>query len=86
MPTYEYECEKCSHKFEQLQKITDGPLRVCPKCGGKIDRLIGSGGGFIFKGPGFYVNDYKNKGKAAENKTPQCPKSNSCKDCSLNNE
>jgi putative FmdB family regulatory protein len=59
MPTYEYECEVCHHHFEEFQKITDKPIRKCPKCGKKTKRLISRGGGFIFKGSGFYITDYK---------------------------
>ncbi len=59
MPTYEYECLDCKHTFEEFQKITDEPLKQCPKCGGKIRRLISGGAGLIFKGSGFYVTDYK---------------------------
>ena len=73
MPTYEYECAKCKHKFEKFQSMTDKLLKKCPKCGGKVDRLIGSGSGIIFKGSGFYQTDYKNKKK--------CEKSDSCKGC-----
>lgn len=62
MPTYEYECEGCGHKFEEFQSMTDKPLRKCPKCGkSKLQRLIGSGAGIIFKGSGFYETDYKRK-------------------------
>jgi len=61
MPTYEYECEKCHHQFEQLQKITDEPVKVCPICGGKVKRLISGGGGFLFKGNGFYTTDYRSE-------------------------
>lgn len=59
MPTYEYECARCQHTFEEFQKITDKPLTKCPKCGGKLRRLITGGVGLIFKGSGFYVTDYK---------------------------
>jgi len=59
MPTYEYECTQCNHKFEEYQKITDLPLKNCPKCQGKLRRLITGGAGLIFKGTGFYVTDYK---------------------------
>lgn len=59
MPTYEYECTECKHIFEEFQKITDKPLKKCPKCGGKLRRLITGGVGLIFKGSGFYVTDYK---------------------------
>ncbi len=64
MPTYEYECVNCNKIFDIFQKITDKPLDKCPKCHKKISRLIGSGGGLIFKGSGFYANDYaKSKSK-----------------------
>jgi len=59
MPTYEYECLHCKYIFEEFQRITDKPLEKCPKCGGKLRRLITGGAGFIFKGSGFYVTDYK---------------------------
>ena len=67
MPTYEYVCAKCDHHFEIIQPITDEPLGVCPKqfCGlrkwgkGKVKRVIGAGGGLLFKGSGFYITDYR---------------------------
>ncbi len=63
MPTYEYECTKCGHTFEALQSMKDSPLSSCPKCRGKVRRLIGGGLGVIFKGSGFYSTDNK-KGSA----------------------
>lgn len=74
MPTYEYECQKCQHKFEIFQSMTAKPLDKCPKCGGKVKRLIGSGGGIIFKGSGFYATDYR-KGKKDKEEKP-CEKAN----------
>jgi len=59
MPTYEYECLKCKYKFEKFQNMTEEPLKVCPRCGGNLRRLIGAGAGIIFKGKGFYQTDYK---------------------------
>jgi putative FmdB family regulatory protein len=61
MPTYEYECEKCGYVFEEYQSITAEPLKKCPKegCGGAVHRLFSAGGGFIFKGSGFYATDYR---------------------------
>ncbi|MFZ1081995.1 MAG: FmdB family zinc ribbon protein [Candidatus Kryptoniota bacterium] len=59
MPTYEYKCEKCGNVFEEFQSITDDSITKCPKCGGKVHRLIGAGAGLIFKGSGFYLTDYK---------------------------
>ena len=69
MPTYQYLCSLCGQTFETSQSITDDPLSNCldPVCGGEgtLERLIGSGGGFIFKGSGFYANDYKKSPVAA---------------------
>lgn len=61
MPTYEYECEKCGQRFEAFQSITAEPLTKCTKegCDGKVKRLFSTGGGFIFKGSGFYITDYR---------------------------
>ena len=69
MPTYDYACESCGHEFEQFQAITARLLRKCPVCGKyKLRRLIGTGGGVIFKGSGFYQTDYRSESyrKAAE--------------------
>jgi putative FmdB family regulatory protein len=59
MPTYEYECLECKHRFEAFQSMKEEPLKECPKCHAEVKRLIGTGAGIIFKGSGFYVNDYK---------------------------
>jgi putative FmdB family regulatory protein len=60
MPTYEYLCNKCSHRFEVFQGIRDKHLRKCPSCGRlALKRLVGSGGALIFKGSGFYITDYR---------------------------
>jgi len=77
MPTYEYECKKCSHNFEVFQSISDSPLTNCPKCGGEVRRLIFGGAGVIFKGSGFYVTDKKSAatGTAAAAKTEKKPAS-----------
>jgi putative FmdB family regulatory protein len=67
MPTYEYECEGCGHRFEEFQQISEAPLKSCPKCRKrKLRRLIGAGGAVIFKGPGFYETDYRSKQYSAE--------------------
>lgn len=60
MPTYDYRCLSCKHKFELFQSMTEEPISTCPKCGGEVKRLIGAGAGPIFKGSGFYQTDYKN--------------------------
>ncbi|NOZ64153.1 MAG: zinc ribbon domain-containing protein [Caldiserica bacterium] len=59
MPTYEYECEDCGYRFEKFQGITEDPVKICHRCGGKVKRLLSGGGGVIFKGNGFYATDYK---------------------------
>ena len=61
MPTYDYKCTECNHTFEVFQRMSDEPLKSCPKCKGAVKRLIGAGAGPIFKGSGFYQTDYKNK-------------------------
>ena len=69
MPTYEYECEACGHRFEEFQSITASALKKCPECGKRrLRRLIGAGAGVIFKGSGFYQTDYRSDAykKAAE--------------------
>ena len=61
MPTYEYQCEQCKRRHEIFQSITAKPLTKCPKCKGNIKRLLGIGSGFLFKGKGFYITDYRSK-------------------------
>ena len=65
MPTYEYECRSCQHRFEKFQSMSEAPVRVCPACGGSVRRVIGGGMGLIFKGPGFYVTDSKSSAASA---------------------
>ncbi len=72
MPTYEYQCNACKHRFEELQSFSEAPLKKCPACKKKkLQRLIGTGAAIIFKGSGFYQTDYrsesyKNAAKADE--------------------
>ena len=61
MPTYEYECRKCGHRFERFQSMTAKPLRSCPRCRGRVQRLVGTGAGILFKGSGFYQTDYRSE-------------------------
>jgi putative FmdB family regulatory protein len=61
MPNYEYLCQKCGHRFEQIRKFSDKQLRKCPECGGVIEQVI-SAPAVQFKGSGWYVNDYPKKG------------------------
>jgi putative FmdB family regulatory protein len=67
MPTYEYECRDCGHAFERFQGINEDPIGECPECEGKVRRLISSGGGLVFKGPGFYATDYRS-GRSSDDK------------------
>jgi putative FmdB family regulatory protein len=62
MPTYEYECHKCGHRFEVIQKITDDPISSCEKCKGPV-RKVFHPVGILFKGSGFHVNDYGKSGR-----------------------
>ena len=57
MPTYEYLCRECSHRFETWQKMTEEPLTICPQCGGHIRRVLFPTG-IVFKGQGFYKTDH----------------------------
>ena len=72
MPTYDYECDACGHRFEEFQSMKDDPLKKCPECKKKkLRRLIGTGAAILFKGSGFYQTDYrsesyKSAAKAAE--------------------
>lgn len=60
MPTYEYRCTN-GHDFERFQKMSDDPVAECPECGEASERLISGGAGFIFKGDGFYITDYRSE-------------------------
>ena len=78
MPTYEYECEKCGHRFERFQSMTDDPVKRCPECRCKVRRLLGTGSGIIFKGSGFYETDYRSsdyKEKAKKETSTAAPSS-----------
>ena len=60
MPTYDYVCKNCDHKWELFQSMKDNPIRKCPSCSKlKAKRVIGPGAGIIFKGSGFYQTDYR---------------------------
>lgn len=59
MPTYEYQCQDCHYKVEYFQSMSEAPRTVCPRCHGRLRRMVTSGAGLIFKGSGFYITDYK---------------------------
>jgi putative FmdB family regulatory protein len=67
MPIYEFECRKCKAPLEVFQKMNDKPPVKCPKCGGKLEKLI-SASAFQFKGSGWYVTDYAGKSRKAAEK------------------
>jgi len=81
MPTYEYVCLKCKHKFEKVQSMSDAALTTCPKelCGqkkwgkGKVKRAITAGAGLIFKGSGVYITDYRSENYKAGAKKDSAP-------------
>ncbi len=70
MPTYEYRCPS-GHHFELFQKMSEEPRAACPECGSESERVISGGAGFLFKGEGFYITDYRSEDykKAAEKET-----------------
>ncbi len=78
MPTYEYLCTACGKKFDQLQSMSEAPLKKCIYCKkGKVERLIGAGAGLIFKGTGFYITDYKKSKPSDSGPSKDIPKSDS---------
>ncbi len=71
MPVYEYQCQKCRHHLEKLQKVSDSALRACPQCGEEeLIKLI-SAAGFQLKGSGWYATDFKNKAKEKSETTTE---------------
>ncbi len=67
VPIYEYECERCQHRFEIMQRFSERPLKKCEECGGPVHKIL-SAPGLVFKGSGWYVTDYANpeRKKAAD--------------------
>jgi putative FmdB family regulatory protein len=63
MPLYEYQCKKCGHRFEKIQKFSDKMVKKCPDCGGPVEQMI-SAPAVQFKGSGWYVTDYAKKSHA----------------------
>jgi putative FmdB family regulatory protein len=60
MPLYEYQCKKCHHRFERIQKFSDPHVKKCPDCGGPVEQMV-SAPAVQFKGTGWYVTDYPKK-------------------------
>ena len=63
MPIYEYQCQACGHEFEQLQKVSEDPIKQCPKCSKEAAQRLVSASGFQLKGTGWYETDFKNSGQ-----------------------
>ena len=63
MPLYEYQCKQCAHRFEKIQSFSAPEEKLCPECGGEVEKLI-SAPAIQFKGAGWYVNDYAGRNKA----------------------
>jgi len=72
MPIYEYKCTKCGHIFEELRSMTDGEGATCPKCGAPAKKIFSGSVGFIFKGSGFYITDYKNSSNGNGKNQGEC--------------
>ncbi len=82
MPLYEYQCKKCGHRFERIQRFSDPMVKKCPECGGKVEQMI-SAPAVQFKGSGWYVTDYAKKSSGAsksESKSDSDGKGDSAKD------
>jgi putative FmdB family regulatory protein len=60
LPLYPYRCTQCGHRFEKIQRFSEEPVKVCPQCGGAVERVL-TAPGLQFKGAGWYVNDYAPK-------------------------
>ena len=78
MPLYPYRCTQCGHRFEKIQSFSAEPEKVCPKCGGPVERIL-TAPGLQFKGAGWYVNDYAPKAASgsSDNKTSDSAASSS---------
>ncbi len=81
MPTYEYRCTECGHRFDEFQLMTEPPVEDCPRCGAHVERVISGGAGFLFKGSGFYITDYRSDSykKAAEHDKPATTETSNAK-------
>lgn len=89
MPTYDYVCENCGHKFELFQAMKDDPIKKCPECKKpKLRRLFGTGAALMFKGSGFYTTDYRSdsykKAAAADSSSSKSDSGSKSSDSSSN--
>lgn len=81
MPTYDYKCKKCNNTFEIFHKMSESPKIKCPKCGSIAERILSYNSNIIFKGEGFYVNDYKKKDQSKKTEVIDKTKENKCSNC-----
>ncbi len=79
MPLYEYQCKKCKHRFEKIQKFSDKMLKKCPECGGPIEQMV-SAPAVQFKGSGWYVTDYPKKGSSSASSSSSSENESSAKE------
>jgi len=79
MPLYEYQCKKCKHRFEKIQKFSDKMLKKCPECGGPIEQMV-SAPAVQFKGSGWYVTDYPKKGSSSASSSSSSESESSAKE------
>jgi putative FmdB family regulatory protein len=73
VPIYEYECQTCHHRVELIQKVSDAPLAECPKCKGAVKKIIAPPA-LQFRGSGWYITDYSDKGKPKTDAAPAAEK------------
>jgi putative FmdB family regulatory protein len=78
MPLYEYQCKKCHHRFERIQKFSDSHVKKCPECGGAVGQVL-SAPAVQFKGSGWYVTDYAKKSAAAASSSGDSASKTECK-------
>ena len=78
MPLYEYECKKCHHRFEKIQKFSDPHVKKCPECGGPLEQVL-SAPAVQFKGSGWYVTDYAKKSTAPSSPSADASKADPSK-------
>ena len=82
MPTHEYECDECGYRFERFQNMSDKPLKRCPRCSGRVQRLIGAGSAILFKGSGAHKTDYtrggRSPGRRCDRTRPCCGREQPC--------
>jgi putative FmdB family regulatory protein len=72
MPTYEYECGSCGHRFERRQAMSDTPVDTCPECAGKVRRLLSGGGGILLKNGNQHASRHSGDGCSYEREGQTC--------------